>query len=119
MTLHELKCWPGYFEAIKSGAKNFEVRRDDRRFAVGDALLLREWDPDTQSYSGRELSRWVTYVMHGMGQVGVVGPARGISLHYVVLALTDSLEVALNVEHNAGGAKSGDVSDATPQLSWL
>ena len=34
--VHELKCWPEYFEAVISGAKTFEVRKNDRDFAVRD-----------------------------------------------------------------------------------
>ena len=43
---HDLKCWPHEFDAVKSGAKTFEVRsNEDRGFAVGDLLVLRTWDP--------------------------------------------------------------------------
>lgn len=42
---HELKCWPQFFRALQTGDKNFEVRRNDRKFAVGDVLILREWEP--------------------------------------------------------------------------
>jgi site-specific DNA-cytosine methylase len=42
---HELKTWPSYFEAILRGEKRHECRLNDRDFAVGDVLVLREWDP--------------------------------------------------------------------------
>jgi hypothetical protein len=42
---HELKCWPEYFHAIRSGRKKFELRKDDRGFAIGDLLVLREFIP--------------------------------------------------------------------------
>lgn len=45
MTTHELKTWPEPFAAMVDGRKAFEIRRDDRNFAVGDALLLREYEP--------------------------------------------------------------------------
>jgi len=45
-TTHNLKCWPGPFAAVASGLKTFEVRKDDRPYAVGDTLLLRAWCPD-------------------------------------------------------------------------
>ncbi|MFN3652593.1 MAG: ASCH/PUA domain-containing protein [Armatimonadota bacterium] len=61
--MHELKIWPEYFEAIRTGKKTFEVRKDDRGFQVGDLLLLREWDPETKTYSGRALFRDVSYVL--------------------------------------------------------
>lgn len=63
MTLHELKTWPPYFGAVADGSKPFEVRKDDRGFTVGDVLWLREWEPATQEYTGRDCHRRVTYVL--------------------------------------------------------
>ncbi len=60
---HELKCWPQYFADIRSGRKSFEVRRDDRPFSAGDVLVLREWDPKSTQYTGRQVHRKVTYVL--------------------------------------------------------
>jgi len=39
---HVLKTDPEVFEALVSGRKTYELRRDDRGFAVGDRLTLRE-----------------------------------------------------------------------------
>lgn len=60
--IHQLKTWPKFFAAISDGTKTFEVRRNDRDFKVGDALILQEFDPDTKNYSGREVIRRVTYL---------------------------------------------------------
>jgi hypothetical protein len=123
--LHDLKCWPEFFEAIFDGRKNFEVRKDDRKFRVGDLLLLREWSPNRLygggSYSGRTLQRRVTYVMHGMGNVGVIGPQRGVSLGFVVLGLADSpaAEATLDLARDPDRAKPRDDGGAPSQLSWL
>lgn len=43
---HELKCYPNNFQRIKSGEKNFDVRRNDRGYQAGDEVTLKEWDPD-------------------------------------------------------------------------
>lgn len=59
--LHELKTWPSPFKAMREGIKPFEIRLDDRDFQVGDILLLREWDPATELYSGQELRKQITY----------------------------------------------------------
>ena len=60
---HDLKCWPVYFQAIADRMKRFEIReRRDRNFAVGDVLLLREWDPATERYTGRTSKQLVTYL---------------------------------------------------------
>ena len=64
---HDLKCWPPYFEAVRSGEKPFEVRKADRDYRVGDVLLLREWRPDWKDYTGRLCRRRVTYKLEGGG----------------------------------------------------
>jgi len=62
---HELKTWPEPFGAVVTGRKTHEVRKYDRNFIVGDELLLREYDPDTQTYSGRNCLVRVKYVTQG------------------------------------------------------
>lgn len=64
--MHELKTWPIYFDPIASGAKRFELRREDRGFKVGDVLKLREYRPATEAYTGRTLWAKVTYVASAM-----------------------------------------------------
>ena len=39
--LHELKIYPMHFNDILKNNKNFEVRKDDRLYEVGDYLYLR------------------------------------------------------------------------------
>ena len=63
MTEHELKTWPSFFGAIMRGIKKFEIRKDDRGFALGDILHLREWDPDTDKYTGAGTWVVVTYIV--------------------------------------------------------
>ena len=72
MANHELKTWPEYFEAVLDGRKTFELRRDDRRYAVGDALSLREWDPGTKDYTGRWLDVTVTYKVSDVPHFGLM-----------------------------------------------
>lgn len=63
MQLHELKCYPQYFQAVKDRRKNFEVRKNDRDFKVGDFLWLREYDGDKLAFTGREETRRITYIL--------------------------------------------------------
>lgn len=58
---HELKIYPKYFEDVLSGGKKFEIRKNDRKFCVGDVLLLKEWD--NINYSGRTVRANVTYMI--------------------------------------------------------
>jgi len=61
--VHELKTWNKYFELIASGQKPFELRKNDRDFLVGQELLLREYNPQTHTYTGRTLRRKITCVL--------------------------------------------------------
>lgn len=60
---HELKTWPEYYRKVVIRKKNFEVRRNDRDFVVGDVLMLREFDPDKQEYTGEHHYRIVSYIL--------------------------------------------------------
>lgn len=67
---HELKTWPDPFRAVWERRKTAEFRRDDRGFGVGHELLLREYDPGTGAYSGRQVAATITDVRKG-GQFGI------------------------------------------------
>jgi len=67
---HELKIWPDCFVAVEAATKTFDVRENDRSFQIGDALLLREFEPETEQYTGRSVRRWVSYVLQG-GTFGI------------------------------------------------
>lgn len=43
------KVWPKYFEAIKMGKKNYELRLADWECKEGDILILKEWDPKNKN----------------------------------------------------------------------
>lgn len=82
--IHDLKTWPEYFEAIKNGSKNFELRYNDRGFKIGDFLCLKEWvqydvfssydahDPkeDDGHYTCNEIMVRITYILEG-GKFGL------------------------------------------------
>lgn len=58
----EKKILLEYFEKILSGEKTYELRLADFECNPGDTLVLKEWDPKTGEYSGREIKKEVTYV---------------------------------------------------------
>ena len=58
----EKKIWPVYFQKVFDGNKTFELRLNDFDIAEGDTLVLKEWDPETKTYTGRELEKVVGYV---------------------------------------------------------
>lgn len=81
---HELKTWPEQFDAVVRGFKTVELCKDDRSFCILDTLLLREWDPKTQEYTGRESTRLVTHILRG-------GP--WLEEGYCALSLVDEAHV--------------------------
>lgn len=58
----EKKVWPEYFEANVMGKKKYELRLNEFNIQEGDDLFLREWNPETKTYTGREITKKVTYV---------------------------------------------------------
>lgn len=67
--IHELKIWPEYYEAVTHHnvllRKTLEIRKNDRNYQVGDELLLKEYNPDSKSYTGREAKVIVTHILIG------------------------------------------------------
>lgn len=62
---HQLKSWPEYFQAVRSGEKRFEVRVNDRGILSGDVVLLVEWDPELKRYSGHSILADVGWMIQG------------------------------------------------------
>lgn len=60
---HDLKISPEWFEAVCSGVKSFEVRKDDRPYKPNDVLILREFDG--VKYTGRVCKADVRFVLRG------------------------------------------------------
>ena len=58
----EKKIWPEYFQQVLDGKKTFELRLNDFEINEGDILVLKEWDPNTKEYTGREIEKKVGYV---------------------------------------------------------
>ena len=59
--IHELKILPQYFELVTQDKKNFEVRKNDRNFQIGDMLELNEWNGE---FTGRKILVDVTYMLN-------------------------------------------------------
>jgi len=59
----EKKTWPYLFEKVRSGEKQFDLRIAEFECEVGDILVLREWDPEKEEYTGRELEKEITFVV--------------------------------------------------------
>lgn len=101
---HELKILPQWFTDVLTGKKNFEIRRNDRDFKVGDYLLLREYEPAIAKYSGREITKRIQYIYHGDGNYG-------LSEEFCILGLEERPQgewVFSGVEHTADNPIDSD-----------
>ncbi len=66
---YQLKILPKYFEAVKAKEKNFEIRKYERNYMVGDSLVLAEWDGE---YTGRRVLRKISYVLTDCPEYGLM-----------------------------------------------
>lgn len=69
---HHLKTWPQYFEQVLSGEKTFELRKQDRNFTKGDVLVLEKYSFANETYTGREVTVEVTYVLNNAKAFGLM-----------------------------------------------
>ena len=85
--IHDLKCWPDYFQAVLNGTKTFDLRKNDRGYHVGDILLLHEWNPADGKYTDRFTRQKVTYILEHSPDFGCAATF-GLIAGYVILAIT-------------------------------
>jgi hypothetical protein len=76
---HDLKVCTPFWEDLYNRRKTFDVRKDERDFREGDKLRLREWDPETDDYTGQWATFEVSYKLDG--------GSRGIEDGYCVLGV--------------------------------
>ncbi len=79
---HELKIHPQYFKDVFLNLKKVEIRKNDRNYQEGDILILNEWNPETQSYTGNQVKRKVTYIVKDVA---------GLDPNYVILQIVKLL----------------------------
>lgn len=80
MKIHELKTIPPYYQAVEEGLKNWDLRKDDRDFKVGEFVRLKEYDPVKKVYSGHYLIFRISYILRN-------APKFGLKEGYCILTL--------------------------------
>lgn len=60
--IHRVKSWSMFFTDILAGTRTSDIRLNDRRYAVGDIMVLNEWDPVKDKYTGRVHRVEITYL---------------------------------------------------------
>lgn len=68
---HELKILPEYYEEVKCGNKNFELRKNDRDYMRGDTIRLRAWDGE-KYLDKAPLERTVKFVLMDCPEYGLM-----------------------------------------------
>ena len=81
---HELRILPKYFSAVLDGRKTFEIRNNDRGFSVGDTLVLKEWDKEKSTLTGRQLRCEVTYILKGNDETRKYGLMKGFCIMSII-----------------------------------
>jgi hypothetical protein len=62
-TTYDVKSWTHFFQAIKRGDKLHDMRDlKDRKYKVGDTLVLHEYDPFKGAYTGDTCRVEITYI---------------------------------------------------------
>ncbi|WP_421205404.1 DUF3850 domain-containing protein [Aeromonas enteropelogenes] len=83
--IHELKVTPCNFSLVASGDKSFEIRADHEGvFHRGDTVVLKEYERGrhVRCYTGREITKVITYVTNDQQKPG-----------YVVFAMADPAQL--------------------------
>ncbi|PIR97891.1 MAG: hypothetical protein COT89_02355 [Candidatus Colwellbacteria bacterium CG10_big_fil_rev_8_21_14_0_10_42_22] len=62
MAEYKKKVWPQQFESLKSGKRKADLRLAEFEPHEGDTMILQEWNPETQEYTGRELKKKITHI---------------------------------------------------------
>ena len=63
MKTHYKKLVQPFFDDVWDGKKMFELRKNDCNYTVGDLIVLKEYDPMNDTYSGREIEAFITYIL--------------------------------------------------------
>jgi len=75
---HDLKTVDPYFELMKKGLKDFEIRFDNQDFLVDDILNFQEYK--YKDFTGQYVQKRVKYILRRF---------KGLQTGYVVLGLED------------------------------
>ena len=84
-----VKSWPWFFEPMCAGEKKHDMRdKRDRDYKVGDQMLLREFDPRTGTYTGREAVAMITYITDNVTPCAMSSAA--LANDFAILSVTVS-----------------------------
>lgn len=97
MKIHEIKCWPCFFEPAIQGQKTFEIRNNDRDYYVGDFLRVMEYKTFGE-YTGREFTAKVTYIYSDNEKMQFLANTNLIVMSFKIISMS---EVSANINEEA------------------
>lgn len=89
MTTHKLKVFIKYADAIMSGTKTFEIRKNDRNFKVGDKIVF-----DVVSNEGISIGAAARHPLNGQTYRidYILDDFEGLAQKYVAFAISKENE---------------------------
>jgi ribosomal protein S17 len=69
---HFIKIEPKYFLHVINKTKKFEIRKNDRKYKIGDIVVLQEYEKEINSYTGRTAIVEITYITSFMQKRNIV-----------------------------------------------
>ena len=83
---HKVKSWSMFFNDILTGERTADIRLNDRRYNVGDYLVLHEFDPVEYKYTGRIQEVQITYLQGNKSNPCAIS-YKALHNDYVVLSI--------------------------------
>ena len=83
--VHRVKIQPQWYKLCENGEKTCEIRYNDRDYNINDTIILCEYDLNKKEYTGKELIRNISHVLHS-------ADCDGLKKGYVILSLTAALK---------------------------
>lgn len=93
---HELKVQPQFWDAIADGSNPSNIRRDDRKFRIGDICELKRYDP-SHGFTGQSVEKVITHILMPEDF------PNGLPAGYVILGFgkPDNADAALAIAEHA------------------
>ena len=76
--VHDVKLGTSFFEDVRVGRKNFELRKNDRNYKEGDLIVMHEYKDGAET--GRSITKKIGYMLENFA---------GLKEGYCILGLSE------------------------------
>ena len=84
----QLKSLTENYDALVAGDKKASLRLNDRNYKIGDIVEFREYDPQSDSYSGRSFIAKITDVSNVSKQIGYYPENKDVEISKELVVLS-------------------------------